>query len=175
MSRQPPRALLLNGTVGVGKTTVAEAVGDLLREAGAPHGVIDVDALRHAWPAPPGDRFHLALGMRNLAAVAANHLAAGSDRLVAAGVVETQAERHAHEQALGVPVTVVRLRVQTRVLRARLEHRHADDPDSLAWHLRRAPELDAILDAATVDDHSLDVTTTTPAQAAAEIVRTLGW
>ena len=47
-----PRALLLTGTVRVGKTTVAAAVGDLLRERQVANAVVDLDELRRAWPAP---------------------------------------------------------------------------------------------------------------------------
>jgi adenylylsulfate kinase-like enzyme len=40
---------LINGTVGVGKTTVAEAVGDLLAGSGVSHAVLDLDWLRQPW------------------------------------------------------------------------------------------------------------------------------
>ena len=40
------RALLLTGTVGVGKTSVAAAVGDLLRERRVANAVVDLDELR---------------------------------------------------------------------------------------------------------------------------------
>lgn len=49
-----PRALLINGTVGVGKTSVAEGVGGLLTDAGVPNAVIDLDWLRQSWPAAGG-------------------------------------------------------------------------------------------------------------------------
>ena len=45
------RALLLTGTVGVGKSSVAAAVGDLLRERRVANAVVDLDELRRAWPA----------------------------------------------------------------------------------------------------------------------------
>jgi len=51
-------ALLINGTVGAGMTSVAERVGDLLTEAGVPNAVIDLDWLRRSWPSPTGDRFN---------------------------------------------------------------------------------------------------------------------
>jgi adenylylsulfate kinase-like enzyme len=44
--------MLINGTVGAGKTSVAEMVGDLLTEAGMPNAVIDLDWLRRSWPSP---------------------------------------------------------------------------------------------------------------------------
>ncbi|MET8756910.1 hypothetical protein [Lentzea sp. NPDC004782] len=46
------RALLITGPVGIGKTTVAEAVGDVLAAASVPHAVIDLDWLRHCTPKP---------------------------------------------------------------------------------------------------------------------------
>ncbi|MGY4766497.1 hypothetical protein ACXC9Q_06220 [Kribbella sp. CWNU-51] len=65
-----PRALLITGPVGIGKTAVAGAVGEALAEVGVPGAVIDLDGLASAWPAPPDDRFNLALELRNLRAAA---------------------------------------------------------------------------------------------------------
>lgn len=47
------RALLITGTVGAGKTSVAEAAGDLLVSSGVPNAVIDMDWLCQAGPRPP--------------------------------------------------------------------------------------------------------------------------
>lgn len=168
-------ALLLTGTVGAGKTTVAEAVGDLLRERAVPNAVVDLDRLRQAWPTPPGDRFHLDLMLRNLRDVAANFLAAGARRLVLAGVVESRSDRTRHEQALGVPLTVVRLRVDLGVVRARLARRHDEDPAGLRWHLDRSGELDAILATAAVEDHAVDATDAAVPDVARAVLQAAGW
>ncbi|MFC4014213.1 hypothetical protein ACFOY2_43795 [Nonomuraea purpurea] len=101
-------ALLITGTVGAGKTASADALGDLLTDAGVPNAVIDLDWLRRAWPAPPDDPFQSALTLRNLGAVTANFLEAGAERLILAGVIESREERLRHEAALGVPLTVCR-------------------------------------------------------------------
>ncbi|MEO3890831.1 hypothetical protein [Nonomuraea sp. B5E05] len=82
-------ALLITGTVGVGKTSVADAAGDVLSDAGVPNAVIDVD------------------------------------------------------------------------------------PQSLDWHLERAGELASILDAAQVEDYTVDAGAGSPAQVAALVVK--GW
>ncbi|TDD47231.1 hypothetical protein E1286_18320 [Nonomuraea terrae] len=153
-----PSALLITGTVGVGKTSAADAAGDLLAGAGVPNAVIDLDWLRRAWPAPPDDPFHGALTLRNLRAVAVNFLAAGAERLVLAGVIESRDERLRHEEALAVPLTVCRVRVALPEVRRRLAARHADDPGGLDWHLARAGELSAILDVAQVADYTVDGT-----------------
>ncbi|MFG1603530.1 adenylyl-sulfate kinase [Actinoplanes sp. NPDC049265] len=145
-------ALLISGTVGAGKTTVADALGDLLRADGVPGAVLDVDWLRRAWPAPPGDRFNHHLTLRNLRAVAANL----SGRIVLAGVIESRADRDDYQAALDAPLTVGRLRVDLTTVRERLRRRHADDDEGLRWHLRRCGELDAILAAAAVEDFVID-------------------
>lgn len=68
-------ALLITGTVGSGKTTVAETISELLVERGMTHAVVDLDQLRLSWPPPVGDRFNYALELANLRAVAANYWA----------------------------------------------------------------------------------------------------
>ncbi len=152
---------------------MADVVGDLLAEAGVPHAVIDVDWLRRAWPAPPSDPFHGELTLRNLRPVAANHLAAGAGRLLLAGVIESRAERARYEEALGVPLTVCRLHVALPEVRRRLTSRHVHDPQGLDWHLDRAGELAAVLDAARVEDFTVDGTEGAPRQVAARVIE--GW
>jgi adenylylsulfate kinase-like enzyme len=137
----PARAVLITGTMGVGKTTVAEALGELLAQRGVANAVIDMDSLRQAWPSPPEDPFNMRLALRNLANVSAKYVGAGVTRLVLAGVIEASSERRAYESALDMPLTVVRLRGDLDAIRHRLEHRHGDNPPALQWHLQRAPAL----------------------------------
>jgi hypothetical protein len=168
-------ALLINGTVGSGKTTVAERVGDLLADASVPHAVIDLDHLCRSWPAPPGDRFNLGVRLRNLRSVAGTYVEAGATHLVLAGVVETREQRALHDDAVGTELTVCRLTVEQAELNRRLRARHYDDHQSLLWHLRRAPELASILDDAGVDDFSVDATHAPAQEIAAIVARTAGW
>jgi len=171
-----PGAVLLTGTVGAGKTTTAHALGALLRRAGVPHAVVDLDALAAAWPSPADDPFHLELMLANLRDVARHHRAAGAVRLVLAGVVETPEQQTRCATAVGVPLTVCRLRPDLPTVAARLRGRHGDDPDVLAWHLHRSGELDGVLQAAGVGDSVVDVAPGEPPAAVAEAVaRVLGW
>jgi adenylylsulfate kinase len=170
-----PQALLVTGTVGVGKTSVAHAVGDLLRAAEVPNAVVDLDALSQAWPAPPGDPFNFALELRNLRAVAANFLAAGAERLVLAGVVENLDGRERYREALGLPLTVARLRAGLDEVARRLHGRHRDDEDGLRWHLHRSGELDAILDAAGVADFEVSTDGRSVTEVAAEVLVLVRW
>jgi hypothetical protein len=170
-----PSALLLTGTVGVGKTSVAGMVGDLLSEVGIANAVIDLDWLRRFWPGPTDDPYNSALGLRNLRPMARNYFDAGATRIVLAGVIETQADRDGHQNALGVPLVVCRLRVDLSVVRARLTLRHEDAAAVLRWHLDRSAELEAILDAAAVEDFTVDANDLSIPQAAAAVIRAAGW
>ena len=152
------RALLITGAVAVGKTTTADAVGDELEERGMPGAVLDVDALRRAWPAPPGDPFHGVLTLRALTALSAVHREAGAQVLVAAEVIEERSARAAYEEAMGYPLTGVRILTPRELVRERLRERHALDPEGLVWHLDRFDELTAILDAARTEDVSVQQT-----------------
>ncbi|MFD4642423.1 hypothetical protein ACFWN2_34300 [Lentzea sp. NPDC058436] len=149
------RALLITGPVGVGKTTIAEAVGDRFRETGTPHAVVDLDWLSKCWPAPSGDPFHFELQLRNLRAVARNHAKAGARRLVLAGVVESRADRDRYASVIDGPLLVGRLKADLSVIRERLAARHPDEAE-LRWHLDRAEELETLFASAAVEDFVMD-------------------
>lgn len=171
----PPAALLISGTVGAGKSTTADAIGDRLRERGVPGAVIDLDELRRCWPSPPGDRFNSGVELANLTAVAGTYRRAGARRLVLAGVLEDPAARASYERAVGAPLVVCRLRVDLAVVRRRLNQRHPGQDAVLAWHLHRSGELDAILETAHAEDVTVDATHLTVPEAAAAVVRAAGW
>lgn len=165
------QALFLNGTVGVGKSTTADAVSALLIERDVPHAIIDLDALRAGWPAPEGDPFNSALELANLRPVAANHRAAGAQVLILPGVIEDAAELPRYRDALGgLPLTVVRLTVDPVIGEARLRARHRDDDAAAGWHLHRFGELDAVLDAARIPGPVVDTSRLTPREAAARVL-----
>jgi adenylylsulfate kinase len=133
-----PRALLLNGTVGVGKSTLAEAIAALLSTRGIPNAYLDMDDVRRKWPAPSDDPFNTALAMQNLSALSTNFVRAGVERLVVAGVMETETDLEGYSSAVGMPLVTCRLKAEANVLRRRLLARHFDD-EELRWHLARAP------------------------------------
>lgn len=167
--------MFINGTVGAGKSTTADAVGDLLAEQGVPHAVIDLDALRRAWPFPAEDPFHNALEMENLQAVAANYRRAGAIRLVLAGVLEQPALRKRYASAVAGPLAVVRVRVDVAAIEQRLRRRHGEDAQGLAWHLHRCGELDEILQGADVDDAVIEATALDRRQVAQAVMTAAGW
>jgi chloramphenicol 3-O-phosphotransferase len=169
--------VFLNGTVGAGKTTVADAVGNLERRRGRPHAVIDLDQLRRLWPSPHGDRFQIELVLQNLQAVSDNYRRAGAEHLILAGVIESAAELSRYRETLDTAdLFICRLTVSERAARQRLRNRHAvDHPKTLEWHLARTLELADILDRVALDDLVLDTTKRTPAQLARAVHRSAGW
>jgi adenylylsulfate kinase-like enzyme len=145
------RAVVLNGTCGAGKTTIGETVAEVLADAGDPVAFVDVDGLGAAWPRPADDPFNVRLAAKNLGSIAENFAEAGVRSLVVASVVQSEADLARYRSAIGVRLTVVRLVAPLDVIDERLRLRHGEaDPDGMAWHRARAPELDRLLDAASL-------------------------
>lgn len=173
-------AVWINGSVGTGKSTAADRLGDELERRRIPGAVIDVDAFRRAWPAPPGDPFRGELALANVTAAAANFRAQGARVLIAAGVIEEAGSVARWAAALGANRMLhVVLRVDPSVAAARLQRRHDGDDPGREWHLRRHPELAAILESAGFESAGfgghlpLDTTALTPSAVAARIARLL--
>ena len=168
--------IFLNGTVGAGKTTVAEAVSLIESTSAVPHALIDLDHIRRLWPAPTDDPFNLAVELRNLRSIVANYRDAGSRRLVLAGVVEHASDLGRYHEALDTTdLLLCRLTVDPAAARERLSRRHAADPVGLDWHLRRTDTLAAVLDQAEWDDLVLDTTHRSPDDLARQVHRAAGW
>ncbi len=166
--------LLITGPVGVGKTTVAGEVANLLGEAGIAHAFVDMDALRWCYPSPPDDRFRVGIGLRNLAAVWATFREEGIGRLILADVLEDRAALARYERAVpGAAITVVRLRAPVATLAAQVARRETGA--GLAWHLARAAELAAQMDRDRVEDLLIDTAGRPPAAIAREVLARAGW
>ena len=74
--------LFIGGRSGVGKSTAAEALHDLLVAADVRHAVIEGDVLDLAHPAPHVEHPEAHLAERNLATIWAGYRAIGHHRLV---------------------------------------------------------------------------------------------
>ncbi|WP_204342155.1 GNAT family N-acetyltransferase [Micromonospora terminaliae] len=166
------RALLVTGVAGVGKSTVADAVGRLLTGAGHVTAVVDTDLLAQFGPPPsPGGRMYDELKYANLASVWANFRAAGARFVVVAAVVDSMAQRERYEESLtGCAVTVVELIADSDTVRDRLRRR--DTGAKLERHLealaRQAPGMTTVGDFPITNDR-------TPAETAAEVLGRVGW
>ncbi len=143
--------LIITGPVGVGKTTVASMVSELLEQAELAHACIDIDALRWHYPRLPGDPFSSQLAMKNLAAIWINFQEYGATHLVVADVIETRDELDRYRAAIpGAEIFVVRLRASLEMLAQRVRRREIGS--GLEWHLARAPVLAAIMERNKVEN-----------------------
>jgi hypothetical protein len=107
--------------------------------------------------------------------VARNYREAGAVRIVLAGVIETRGERDRHQDALGVPLAMCRLLVDLPLVRARLARRHEGEGAVLQWHLARSGELAAILEAAAIEDFTVNATDLSISSTAKTVLSTAGW
>jgi hypothetical protein len=166
--------LILSGPVGVGKTSVALEIVDLLHGEGPPLAVVDFDALTWCFPRPPDDRFHQQLGLRNLAAIWAGYRASGAERLVIARVVGSREALDGYREAVpGASITVVRLRASPDTLLRRVEHREIGLAREQS--LRRTLELAVELEEARAEDHVVETDGRSVTDVARIVLELAGW
>ena len=169
-------SVFLNGTVGVGKSTVAEALSTLEAKSGHHHAVIELDHISRAWPPPKDDRFNHELELANLRDLVVNYRRAGVEHFILAGVVEEASEIPRYEAALqSSGLLMFRLEADAATLTRRLRLRHADNASELEWHLGRAGELAAILRAASIDHLVVDNSGSSITRTASIVKDQAGW
>jgi adenylylsulfate kinase len=174
MPSQKIPVLIITGPVGVGKTTVAAALSELLGQADLAHAVIDLDWLRWCYPSPAHDPFHLELGTQNLAAVWSHYQTAGAARLILVDVVETRATLKSYQATIPhAEMLLVRLHADLTTLHQRLAGREVGA--SLTWHLRRAAELTMLMEQARLEDLLVDTMDRSALDIAGEIIARTGW
>ncbi len=165
--------LLVTGTVGSGKTTLASEIGDLLSEMKVGNAVLDLDALTAQWP--PSSRWNADLMFENLALLWPNYRAHGATHLVLAHVLEDGTEKERYRAAVpGAVVTTVRVVSPEHLRRTRLTGRMPPGP-SLDWHLRRTVELEAVLVKAELEDFAVENGERPIRTLAQEVLKRVGW
>lgn len=165
--------ILLNGTVGAGKTTIATAINQILWDGKVPHAALDLDAVR--WGYPETSRFNADLMFENLASIWRNWSAHGATRLVLAGVVERRATLDRYRDAVpGADITVCRL-VAPHDLRVERLHHRMERGENLDWHLARTGELHDILERAAFEDFVVENGDRPVRDVALEVLTKAGW
>lgn len=174
MMDQRVPVLLLIGSVGAGKTTVARAVARRLIAGGVPGALVDdPSSIAYSWPPPADDSWNQRLYQANLAAIWANFRAAGARRLVLCQVIVTSEQLEPIREAVpGAEVTVVRLHAPLELVRERLHVREAGEP---GWYLEAADFLVDFYTGAGLEDHVVDNVGRRPDEVAVEVVEALGW
>lgn len=170
----PVPVVMLTGTVGAGKTALLHTMSDLLVERGTSHLAIDVDALTYTFPRPADDPYGQGIALENLAAVWRTAERSGATRALLARVVESRSELDGYRRAIpGAAIVVCRVMAAPDVVSARLRRREVGS--ALDWHLRRARELDVILDRAAIEDVTVDNGGRPLPAVATEALSAVGW
>lgn len=175
----PTRVLVINGTVGAGKTTTASACHDTLVAQGARAAYIDADFLCQAEPALADDPYNQRLLFENLAGVAPNYRHRGYGCMVIARVVEDPADRERYARAFSstagsAQVSVVRVSAPEDV---RLDRVAAREPEGY-WRDKlqaRTVELEANLDALDLDDATVSTVGRDRLDVARQVLAAAGW
>ena len=165
--------VVLSGTVGAGKSTVAVALRNELLVRGYAAGELDVDAIATETPAPPDDPFNERVVVAHLRSMRAHWRDAGLEVLILPRVLETPAQRDAYADALGEAVRVVRIDAPTATRHARLVARHDPGPER-DWHLARTDVLAVLLENAALEDLVVENHDRAPSAVAREIADLLG-
>lgn len=164
--------LILNGTIGAGKTTIGSSIHVLLENAQVPHCYLDLDALTYSYP--PSGAFNRQTMLKSLAALWQIHRANGARHLVLSGVVEQRDEVAGYQRAIGdCEITIVRLTAPELRRLDRVTRREMGD--SRDWHLARSVELENILDDSQCFDFEVSNDGVAPDIVAEQILKRLNW
>ncbi|MGO1950037.1 MAG: AAA family ATPase [Mycobacteriaceae bacterium] len=165
------RLLLIGGRSGVGKSTIAFALHNLLAEQNIRHAVIEGDMLDLAHPAP----WEHGLAEQNLAAVWANYRDLGYRNLIFTNTVSVlEADKLATAMGDNPGVISVLLEATDTTTADRLSRR--EQGASLGDHLHRSSRMAGFLDTRTpATTHRIITDGKTPAQTAAEIAKIIAW
>jgi hypothetical protein len=146
-----PRILVISGSMGAGKTAVMGEASDVLSARGVVHAALDLDALGIVLlPEPLSRELHA----RNIAAIYNNCVEAGIESFLIAAAIESREVLDDLRRAMGnANTTVCRLLAPLDTMVARLQTREVGMRRQ--DYLNRARVLDAILDAAGVEDFRL--------------------
>jgi hypothetical protein len=167
--------VLLIGAPGVGKTTVAKEMGELLLRAGARYAVIDLDALGEVSPACREGTFNSPLVARNLAAIWPNFRDHGVDRLVLARVIGSKEEVVAYRRAVPeAQMTVCRITAPAATAAERLAG--IETGVKRDFLLRVTSGLDDRLSHLGAEDFTVENgADSSVTDVALEVLRRLGW
>lgn len=167
--------LFIGGRSGVGKSTAALALHDLLVAADVRHAVIEGDLLDLAHPAPHVEHPGAHLAEHNLTAMWAAYRELGHHRLVYTNTVSVlEHERLAAAMGDAPRVTAVLLRADDGTTAERLARRAGGvvPQAQLAHSTRTAGRLDS----ATADTVTrVDTDSTAPADVARRLAILTGW
>lgn len=169
-------AIFLNGSYGVGKSTVLNHVGDLLARAGQPFSLMDVDWYHRSWPPADPVVGNSLIEAKNMAASWANYRSVGPRQLVISGVITEREGLDRYSAALGLRIRPVRLVASMEITERRLQKRYGPKEEGkLEWHLTRLPRLREQLAGSNLDEAVIDTDDRHPHDVAKDVLTHFGW
>lgn len=171
----PTCVIFLNGSYGVGKSSVLDHLGDLLAEHDRAFALMDVDWFHRSWPPAEDDPENVATEAANLATVWTNYRRTGPRQPIVAGVIASPLDRQRYERVFVLPVRSVRLVASDAVTAERLRRRYAENRRrALDWHLQRHAELSRQLAVQDLDEFVIDTDERTPRWVAEAVAANVG-
>lgn len=166
--------LLVTGPVGVGKTSVAFEMMEVLEEHDVAHAFFDVDGLTYFHPKPADDRFGERFAITALSTLFPQLQSQGIERLILARVLWERDSLSRYEQAIpGAEITVVRLTAPLSIVEERIRGREVGT--SVDWYLARAAELDAHWSKNPVEDLLVETSGRSVREIALDALSTANW
>lgn len=160
--------LVLNGSPGAGKSTMANAIAELLRESDIANAIIDVDQLARVYP----ERY-MDMMWDNLALIWKNYKQVPGIKVILPVCIDDEAAFAALKKAVPCDsFTVCELTAPIDILKTRVTER---EPNTY-WQDKLVKLVD-IYENRPIKfaDFRVDTNTLTPAKAALNIVEYLGW
>jgi len=166
-----PEAVLITGAYGVGKTSLAEEMAELLEERGAAYAALDLDWLMWFDTGSEDRTAEHRVMLKNLTAVVANYLDAGVRFFILARSIRDRAELDSLKAELSIPLRVLRLTLPLEEIERRLASdvtrgRQTDLKNAAAWIAAR--HGDGIEDRTVSNDRAI-------AEVAGEVLDWLAW
>ena len=169
----PVPTLLITGTTGVGKSTVAAEINDQLAARMVPNAAVDLDALVWQWPSTTP--WNVDLMFENLASIWPNYQSHGATHIVLARVQKDRVELDRYRTAIpGAEITVCRL-VAPEPLRIERLHGRMPPGPSLDCHLARTAELETELEGLKIEDFVVENGERPASEVALEVLAGAGW
>lgn len=177
LNRNEPavKGVVITGTIGVGKTTLAEATSEVLHERGLRHALIEVDWLGQVYPAPEArDPYNVGLSLKNLAEIWTNYVATGITYAVVSMTLENRGQLDRLRAAMsGCQLTVVRATARPETVAERIRGREFGN--LLEDFLKRTDDLARSIEEANLGDLSIGTDDHPPMDLARALLKLLGW
>lgn len=159
--------VFLNGSYGVGKSSVLDHLGDTFAAAGMPFSLFDVDWFHRSWPAAKDHPRNVLTEAQNMRAAWENYERVGPRTPIVAGVIASDEDRERYERVFGRRLRIVHLVASPPVAEQRLRGRYTPErAAALDWHLARHEQLAAQLATGTWNEATVETDDRSPAEVA---------